>query len=162
MPKGKANAALDKFEAEGPYTLAEVKRIAKLCYLTRNKEGVSLNDTLDTISILFTTDELRKLRAYDQLVASGKQSDPAWEWAMDWMQDDIRPGTPDGHLELIAGDAGEDFKAMMRSLDWSQVTAPIRVELLRTLRSQRAHERKRREEDAAAYAKKREKSPKRK
>jgi hypothetical protein len=162
MPKGKANEALDKFEAEGPYTFEEVKRLAKLCYATRKKEGVSLTDTLDTFSIHFTTEELKKLRRYDRKVTAGEISDPAWTWSADWMQTDLLPGTPDGHLELIAEDADDGFVEMMRRLNWARVSVPIRLELLRHLRSQRTQERQRRKEKEAKLAKKREKSPKRK
>lgn len=168
MPKNRAvSKAINKFDQSGPYTFDEVKRLAERCYSARNTEGVSLRDSLDVGSFNFPTEEYKKIREYGQAVEYFKIRDPAWTYGTElWVQRDVLPGTPDGHLELIATDADLGFQQMMRQLKWKLVPGPLRLELLKILRMQRAGERKEREEmkhkaDEKAK-KKRERSPKRK
>lgn len=166
MPKGKTTSkAIDKFDRSGPYTFDEVKRLAERCYDSRNTEVVSLRDSLDVGSLNFPTEEYKKIRDYSKAVEIYMVKDPAWTYGTElWVQRDILPGTPDGHLQLIADDADFGFYQMMKYLNWKLVPTPLRLELLKILRMQRAGERDKRQEmeQKAARRAKREQSPKRK
>lgn len=164
MPKRRVvSKSIDKFDKSGPYTFDEVKRLAECCYVARNTEGVSLRDSLDVGSFNFSTEEYKKIREYTRAVESFKLRDPAWTYGTEqWVQSDVLPETPDGHLELIANDADLGFYQMMKGLKWDLVPSPIRLELLKILRMQRAGERAKRRQMEQKAAQKKERSPKRK
>lgn len=161
--------ALDKFEKEGPYTLAEAQRLAKLCYKHR-KDGIEIGDSLENALEKFSANEWSRLAAYDALVKAIPKEYKEWrDTTTGFSMITVNHNTPYEYLRLMAEldtHAAEFRENVIDQLRTIPLLPDAKMGLLVAFRAQRMTEKAEREASqikarTERKKKRRDKSPKR-
>lgn len=128
----RAEAELDKFSKEGPFTFAETFRIATIC---NGVDDLQAGDDLDNIAGKFEPEEFAKLLNPEaQFPNSDTKSLEIWgNGTGDWKLSYLDPGFTDAHLIEIAK-RPDVFGSVIEHFNWELLDVDKRVGVLVQLR----------------------------
>src|SRR3989338_9357649 len=141
--------AVDKFEAEGPYTFKEALRVASICDRHSEKEGRQAGDSIDIIIRKFPPQEFSML--LNPKAHCNPEQLKAWKSGTDdWKYKHLHKGVTDAQLIQIA--SNRCFTDVMENTEWEKVSVEGRLAILREIKRDRIREQKRRHEQKRAKA----------
>lgn len=148
--------ALNKFDAEGPYTFKEVLRVASVCDRHSEKDGMQAGDSISANIRKFPPQEFSML--LNPKAHCNPEQFKAWKNGTDnWKYKYLHKGVTDAQLIQIASNAC--FDNVMDNTEWDKVSHEGRLTILREIKRDRIREQKRRHEQKRASGVTRDASP---
>jgi len=136
--------ALEKFQNQGPYTLKETLRVAKMC---ARGEDFQVGDTLDEIAHKFSPEELRKLIHWEKHLPVEDHS--AWCFgtggsyekfgdgrirAEAWRLTHLDEALTDEQLDVIVTVSNSTFERLLKAIDATYLSVETKRNLLTGMR----------------------------